>query len=196
MRTVKGIREVDPFDIYDITVKNDHCFELFNDVIAHNSNYPKTIVGGGTGSYYAADNIFILGRQQDKPQGEELQGFDFIINIEKSRYVQEKTKIPITVKFEGGISRWSGLLDIALDLGAVVAPTKGWYSRVNLTTGEIEEKRYRKKETNTRDFWEQILNNEIFKEKVREKYMISHGSILSDEDTVDDAYGLTDDDEI
>ena len=28
--------------------------------------YPKDIVGGGTGSYYSADTIWILGRQQEK----------------------------------------------------------------------------------------------------------------------------------
>ena len=28
--------------------------------------FPKAIVGGGTGSYYSADNIFIIGRQQEK----------------------------------------------------------------------------------------------------------------------------------
>ena len=27
--------------------------------------FPKDIVGGGTGSYYSADNIYILGRQQE-----------------------------------------------------------------------------------------------------------------------------------
>ncbi len=34
--------------------------------------FPKDIVGGGTGSYYSADNIYILGRQQEK-DGTELQ---------------------------------------------------------------------------------------------------------------------------
>ena len=48
--------------------------------------FPKDIVGGGTGSYYSADNIFILGRQQEK-EGTELVGYNFIINVEKSRYV-------------------------------------------------------------------------------------------------------------
>ena len=28
--------------------------------------FPKAVVGGGTGIYYSADNIWILGRQQDK----------------------------------------------------------------------------------------------------------------------------------
>jgi len=31
--------------------------------------FPKAIVGGGTGIYYSADNIWILGRQQDKDDG-------------------------------------------------------------------------------------------------------------------------------
>ncbi len=40
--------------------------------------YPKDIVGGGTGSYYSADNIYILGRQQEK-EGTDLIGYNFII---------------------------------------------------------------------------------------------------------------------
>jgi len=43
--------------------------------------FPKDIVGGGTGSYYSADNIFILGRQQEK-EGTEIVGYNFIINVE------------------------------------------------------------------------------------------------------------------
>ena len=58
--------------------------------------FPKAIVSGGTGIYYSADNIFIIGRQQEK-QGTEIVGYNFIINVEKSRYVREKSKIPIEV---------------------------------------------------------------------------------------------------
>jgi hypothetical protein len=78
--------------------------------------YPKAIVSGGTGVYLSADNIFILGRQQEK-DGTEIIGYNFIINVEKSRYVREKSKIPVCVKFEGGLSLWSGLLDMALESG-------------------------------------------------------------------------------
>ena len=46
--------------------------------------FPKAIVGGGTGSYYSADNIFIIGRQQEK-EGTEIVGYNFVINVEKSR---------------------------------------------------------------------------------------------------------------
>jgi RecA/RadA recombinase len=74
--------------------------------------FPKDIVGGGTGSYYSADNIYILGRQQEK-DGKEISGYNFIINVEKSRYVREKSKIPIAVAWEGGIQKYSGIVDIA-----------------------------------------------------------------------------------
>ena len=56
--------------------------------------FPKAVVSGGTGIYYSADNIWILGRRQNK-QGTEVTGYDFVINVEKSRYVKEKSKIPI-----------------------------------------------------------------------------------------------------
>jgi RecA/RadA recombinase len=101
--------------------------------------FPKDIVGGGTGSYYSADNIFILGRQQEK-EGTEIVGYNFIINVEKSRYVKEKSKIPVNVSFNGGINKWSGLLDIALESGHVVKPTNGWYAKVNQDTGEVGDK--------------------------------------------------------
>ena len=64
--------------------------------------FPKDVVSGGTGIYYSADNIYIIGRQQEK-QGTDVVGYNFIINVEKSRYVREKSKIPIEVTWEGGI---------------------------------------------------------------------------------------------
>lgn len=143
--------------------------------------YSKDVVGGGTGSVYAADNIYILGRQQEK-DGTELSGYNFIINVEKSRYVREKSKIPISISFDNGISKWSGLLDIALELGFVMKPSNGWYSRVNKETGEIEEKKYRLKETNNKDFWNPIINSEAFKDAVYERYAISTHSIITDDD--------------
>ena len=86
--------------------------------------FPKAIVSGGTGIYYSADNIWILGRQQQK-QGTEIKGYNFVINVEKSRFVKEKSKIPISVTWEGGIAPYSGLLDVALAGGYVQKPNVG-----------------------------------------------------------------------
>ena len=139
--------------------------------------YPKDIVGGGTGSYYSADNIFILGRQQEK-DGTEVVGYNFIINVEKSRYVKEKSKIPVSVSFDGGISTWSGLLDIALESGHVVKPTNGWYSKVDVETGEVEDKKYRIKDTDTKDFWLPLLTSKSFYNYVKNKYSMGQGDML------------------
>lgn len=143
--------------------------------------FPKDIVGGGTGSYYSADNIYIIGRQQDKDdKTKEIQGYDFIINVEKSRYVKEKSKIPITVSFNGGISRWSGLLNIAIESGHIIKPSNGWYSKVKHDTGEVEDKKYREKETDTKEFWSSILNDTSFSDFVIKKYGIAYGNIMGE----------------
>ena len=141
--------------------------------------FPKDIVGGGTGSYYSADNIFIIGRQQEK-EGQEVIGYNFIINVEKSRYVKEKSKIPVTVSYSGGISRWSGLLEIALESGHVVKPTNGWYSKVD-ENGEIEDKKYRIKDTDNKEFWMPILKMKTFRDFVEQKYRVAATEILSDD---------------
>jgi hypothetical protein len=140
--------------------------------------FPKDIVGGGTGSYYSADTIWILGRQQDKT-GTEVTGYNFIINVEKSRYVREKSKIPVTVSFEGGIQKYSGLLEVALEGGFVQKPSNGWYAKVDMTTGEIGQK-YREADTHHKDFWGELLKNEKFKEFIQQKYSIAYGNIMGD----------------
>jgi RecA/RadA recombinase len=139
--------------------------------------YPKDIVGGGTGSYYSADNIFILGRQQEK-DGTELTGYNFIINVEKSRYVKEKSKIPVSVSFDGGLSKWSGLLDVALESGHVIKPSNGWYQKVDVDTGEMDEKKYRIKDTDTKDFWMPILLSKSFNDFVKNKYSLAMGDMI------------------
>jgi len=141
--------------------------------------YPKAIVGGGTGPYYSADNIFIIGRQQEK-ENNELSGYSFILNVEKSRFVREKSKIPLSVSFEGGISAWSGLLDAALESGHVIKPKVGWYQRVNVETGEIEDKNYRAADTDTKEFWLPVLKSKSFRSFVENKYMMTSNSIMQD----------------
>jgi RecA/RadA recombinase len=149
--------------------------------------YSKAVVSGGTGIYYSADNIFILGRQQEK-DGKEVTGYNFIINVEKSRFVKEKSKIPIEVSFDGGISPWSGLLDIALESGHVIKPKNGWYQKVDMETGEIGDKNYRQDDTYTKDFWLPILKAKSFRTFIENKYMMATGSIMSDQE-LNDIYG-------
>lgn len=151
--------------------------------------FPKDIVGGGTGSYYSADNIYIIGRQQEK-DGTEVVGYNFIINVEKSRYVKEKSKIPVNVTYENGISKWSGLLDLALEAGMVIKPKNGWYAKVD-SDGVIQGKNYRQAETDCEEFWSDILYSEQFKNFVKKKYQISSNDLISDEDIQKEVENVT-----
>jgi RecA/RadA recombinase len=144
--------------------------------------FPKDIVGGGTGSYYGSDNIWILGRQQDK-DSDGIQGYHFVINVEKSRYVKEKSKIPITINYHGGINRWSGLLDVAIDGGYIVKPKVGWYARVDKTTGEILAPNMRAGDiADSSDFWKAVFNETDFAQYIKDKYSIAHGAILTEDE--------------
>jgi RecA/RadA recombinase len=147
--------------------------------------YAKDVVGGGTGSYYSADNIYILGRQQEK-EGTEIVGYNFIINVEKSRHVREKSKIPVNVTFDGGINKYSGLLDIALEGNFVQKPSNGWYAKVDQETGELGDKK-RYDATQTEEFWKDLLSSEKFGEYVRKKYEISYGSIMGNVNVLESA---------
>ena len=143
--------------------------------------YPKDIVGGGTGSYYGSDNIWILGRQQDKDD-KEIKGYHFVINVEKSRYVREKSKIPITISYDGGINRWSGLLDVAIDGGYIVKPKAGWYATVNQDTGEVNTPSMRAGDiVHNKDFWVKMFQETDLADHIEKKYKMSMGPIMEED---------------
>lgn len=133
--------------------------------------FPKDIISGGTSLYYSANDAWIISRSQEK-DGTELAGYTFTINIEKSRKVKEKSKIPLTVMFDGGITKWSGLLELALESGLVIKPSNGWYQKVDPETGELIEGKYRMKDTDTEEFWEPLLKSPAFQQAIRKKYQL------------------------
>lgn len=154
---------------------------VVNHIYMTQEMYSKPVVSGGTGIYYSADNIWIIGRQQDKDD-KELLGYHFVINIEKSRYVEEKAKIPITVNFDSGINRWSGLLDLAIEAGYIIKPKQGWYARMNKETGELS-KNYRASEIiDNSTFWKAIFDETDFAAWIKNKYSLSSGKIMGEED--------------
>lgn len=141
--------------------------------------FPKDIVSGGTGSYYSADAIWIIGRQQEK-DGKEVSGYHFVINIEKSRHVREKSKIPITVTYEGGISKWSGLLDIAEQGGFIRKPKVGWYEAINPETGEVltDSLKRAKEISNNGEFWTMMMEKTSLANYIKSKYTVASGSLI------------------
>jgi RecA/RadA recombinase len=168
-----------------LTIK-DIPMVCVNHIYMTQEMYSKPVVSGGTGIYLSADNIYIIGRQQEK-EGDEIVGYNFVINVEKSRHCREKTKIKVLVTHEGGLSRWSGLMDMALESGHVVKPKNGWYAKVNQDTGEIDGKNYRLADTENAEFWGPILKDQKFKDWIKSNYQVAHNTLLQDSDIDSDA---------
>ena len=175
-KALKGLfRMTTPY----LTMKNIPMLAI-NHTYQEMGLFPKAIVSGGTGIYYSADNIWILGRQQEKT-GQEITGYNFVINVEKSRYVKEKSKIPIGVSWEGGVQRYSGLLDVAIAGGYVIKPSNGWYQRVDTETGEVLGSKVRQKDTLNAEFWEPILETTDFARFLEKTYKIGYNSEVNPE---------------
>ena len=185
---IKSIEKVEKFDVWDISVPEGNCFILDNGVVAHNSMYPKDVVSGGTGVMYSANTVFIITKAQEKV-GTDIVGYNFTINIEKSRFVREKAKMTFQVLYESGINKYSGLLDIALESGNVIKPSNGWYQKVDRDTGEVFEKKYRLKDTYSEEFWGDILTSSSFQNYVKKRYQLgANGSPaeVAEEDMYDE----------
>jgi len=166
-KALKGLfRMVTPY----LTMKNIPMLAV-NHTYKEIGLFPKDVVGGGTGIYYSADNIWILGRQQDKV-GTEIKGYHFIINVEKSRYVKEKSKIPISVSWEGGVQRYSGLVDVGLAGGYISKPSNGWYCRVDKQTGELVDPKVRLADTLKEEFWKPVFEETDFADFLKKQYSI------------------------
>lgn len=153
-----------------LTQKDLPCM-VINHVYQTMELYSKTVVSGGQGLIYSANQIFIITKSQEK-DGNDIVGYNFTINIEKSRFVREKSKFPFTVLYNKGINKYSGLLEIAMEGEFVVKPSNGWYSRVDRETGEVEDKKFRLKDTNTEEFWSGIMGSDKFKKFIEDRYKL------------------------
>jgi RecA/RadA recombinase len=179
MSRAKAIKSLFRIVTAKLTLK-DIPMVVINHTYKEIGMFPKDIVGGGTGSYYGADNIWIIGRQQEKEDG-EIAGYHFVINVEKSRYVREKSKIPITLTYENGINKWSGLLDIAMEGGYIVKPKNGWYAKVNKETGELGTNMRAGDFVDNSEFWTTLLKETDLASFIENKYTLAMGSIIDEE---------------
>jgi RecA/RadA recombinase len=165
-----------------LTAKNIPLIAI-NHVYQEIGMFPKAVVSGGTGIYYSANQIFIITKSQEK-DGTDLAGFKFTINIEKSRFVKEKSKLPFTVLYESGIQKWSALFDLALEAGFITKSTQGWYNLVDLETGEVIEPRRRLKDIEQDDaFFEKLVANDAFNVYIERKYKLN---VADNDDRTDD----------
>jgi RecA/RadA recombinase len=146
------------------------------------SIYAEKIIKGGKQIFLSADTILMVTRSQVKDD-EGLKGWSFNYSAMKSRYVKEKSKFSITVLYDGGIDKYSGLFDLALESGILFSEKQGFYKGNGL--GLEAGRSYRKKELETNSaFFEALVKDEFFNSFLTEKYALEEGDMFKQENAL------------
>jgi hypothetical protein len=168
MTRAKGIRSIFRMITPPITMKDIPCV-VINHVYKTLEIYSKLVVSGGEGPLFNANQVFIITRAQDK-EDDKIKGYFFTINVDKSRFVKEKSKFPLHITYDEGIDKWSGLLDIALETGFLAKQkTKpltysisGSNMNPTFTEDELAEK----------GIWQELIEIPEFCNAVSDKYKL------------------------
>lgn len=193
MTRAKALRSLLRLITIQLTLKDIPCIMINHVYQSIGGMYPTTVIPGGTSVTYSSNAIFVITKSQEK-DGTELSGWNFNINIHKSRFVKEKSRLPFQVMYETGINKYSGLLDLALESGDIIKPSNGWYQLVDKETGEVVGNKMRANDTLSDSILGKICKRESFKEFIRQKYKLT-GSIISSEDDLDEFVDDTIDDD-
>jgi RecA/RadA recombinase len=137
--------------------------------------FSKTVMSGGTGGMYSSNLVLLIGKSQEKDT-EGIKGWNFNLTVEKSRFVKEKSKLSFLVTYEGGLNKWSGLMEEALESGHCTKPKNGWYAKAGT------DKNYRLADTNNKEFWLPILTDPTFNEFISNKYKLAHSVAMISEE--------------
>lgn len=172
MTRSKTIRSIFRMITPHMTMKDIPCI-VIQHVYQTLDLFSKTVVGGGLGAMYNANQVFIITRAQDKDD-DGIKGYFFTINIDKSRFVREKSKFPLHITYDEGIDKWSGLLDIALETGYLIKhKTKPLtYSIKSVTTETAGDVKYTEEELTESGVWEALIDLPEFDKAVSDKYKL------------------------
>lgn len=132
--------------------------------------YPKEIASGGRGAQYSAHTLLFITKAQEKEKenGKDvLAGYRFSLKAGMSRYVRENSVFPVTVRYNVGIDRYSGIFDFALEFGNIRCEKQGWY----LTEG-AEVQRRRSDIEDDLEYMESLLSNKELCDSIEKKYRI------------------------
>jgi len=82
------------------------------------SMFPRSIMAGGSGTYFSADMIVFLSKSKVK-EGTEVIGNSILCTQTKGRFTKENKQVRIGLRFDTGLQRYDGLLDLAEKYGIV-----------------------------------------------------------------------------
>ena len=149
-----------------VNLKNVPLF-VVNHVYETQELYSKTIISGGTGVLLSANTALIMSRR--KNQNKDEAGFEFVIKSEKSRFIKEGIKFPLTIPEGGQIKKYSGLFDLGLETGFIMK------EGIQYMVPELPEfkKQFRKNIEDSDDFWKMMFDETTFIKTIEEGLKVS-----------------------
>jgi RecA/RadA recombinase len=141
----------------------------------------KKVLAGGQGAMFSPNVVLFVTKSQEK-KGKDFVGWTFTLVVEKSRYVLEKTKLPLVVTYENGINKWGGFLDDLILAGSIAKSSKDKYQIIDKETGELLPTEYSKSQIEVESVMRPLIYNEDFKKFIRSKYQLSANNLLSKDD--------------
>ena len=123
--------------------------------------FARKVMGGGSGLKYAASSIIFLSKKKEK-DGKDVIGNIIHCKNEKSRLTVENKMVDVILRYDSGLDRYYGLLDLALKYNIF----KKSSTRVELPDGTTQ---FSKTINNNPEkyFTEEVLNqiNEVAKQE-------------------------------
>lgn len=161
-----------------LSIKKIPCVAI-NHVYKTQDLFAKDVVSGGTKLELSSETIWIISRVKEKTNDNVTTGYTFNIKIQKSRITKEETKIPITVSWEGGIHKWSGMCEIAEEFG-ILQPCKGPRNSkaYKYVSKDLTERIVREIDIDKDDaLWMLILAETDIRNMIKNKYVSNHKPI-------------------
>jgi len=161
-KCVLSVIPVGKLPVYDISVADSESYVLENGVITHNTKLELS-----------SQNILLLSRSKEKDSDNTVTGFTFNIKIMKSRAAKEDTRVPVTVSWDGGIHKWSGMSEIASILG-VIEETKISRSKAfKFVKKDGTDITVKESQLDTHDeFWTAVLKESNLAELIENAYTV------------------------
>ena len=78
--------------------------------------FPQDVMGGGSGLQYAASTIIFLSKRKEK-EGTDVVGNVIHCKNFKSRLTKENKMVDVLLRYDQGLNRYYGLLELAEDAG-------------------------------------------------------------------------------
>jgi hypothetical protein len=128
-------------------VMTNHTYDVVG------SMFPTKEMGGGSGLKYAATTIVYLSKRKEKDSDGDVVGNVIHCKLYKGRITKENKMVDVLLKYDSGLDRYYGLVDLALKYGIF----KKVSTRIELPDGKTAF------EKNIRENPEKFFTNDVMK---------------------------------